>query len=425
MPSFVRAFVLLSATGALLSLGAGCGPGNSAPIPGAATGPDAGPDADFRADGPDGSGFAAEGPAWDVPIPAAKPPVSFREYEPADDAAPSPGQAALDEADALKAAGRHDDARATYEAALTADPTLARAAYQLACNEALAGNPAAARGAFRRAMTLGYADYPIARTDGELGALRADADFPDRLRTIRRRYLERAAENVGTPFYITPADLAGGDPAEESPDAAGAANGAKPPVMLLLHGYGDTHESYAPEALAWAELGWAAVAVPGSIPTGGAGGFIWPTDGDSAYDAVDRQLRALLNDPGLNAVADTSRVDLLGFSQGANQAVMQTVRDPARYAGAVGLSPGGLPREMYRAPRLDPSAPRPIAMFYGTEEDRRDMLTMWGDACRGAGWPGLFGEFPGAHHFPRDWGGDGENGGRRTKVAAFLSGGGG
>ena len=420
MPSVPRAFVWLAA-GAILSLGAGCGPGNSAPIPGAATGPEAG----FDGNGSDADGFAAEGPAWDVPIPPAKPPVSFRDYEPLDDAAPSPGQAALGEADDLKAAGRYDDARQMYDAALAADPTLARAAYQLACNEALAGNLGPAREAFRRAMTLGYADYPIARTDGELGALRTDADFPDRLRTIRRRYLERAAENVGTPFYITPADLTGGDPAEESPDSAGAAVGAKPPVMLLLHGYGDTHESYAPEALAWAELGWAAVAVPGSIPTGGAGGFVWPTDGENAYDAVDRQLRALLNDPGLNAVADTSRVFLLGFSQGANQAVMQTVRDPARYAGAVGLSPGGLPRAMYREPRLDPSAPRPIAMFYGTEEDRRDMLTMWGDACRSAGWPGLFGEFPGAHHFPRDWQGDENEPGRRARVAAFLSGGGG
>ncbi|NNJ27862.1 alpha/beta hydrolase [Alienimonas chondri] len=360
--------------------------------------------------------------AWDVPVPQAKAPVALANYEPAAADESSPGQEMLDRADLMKAAGQYDVARGAYEVALERDPDFAQAAYQLACNEALARNEEAARAAFERAMELGYADYVVARTDYELGTLRTAPDFPDHLKEIRRRYLKEAAAKVGTPFYIVPADVQAdseADPEQANAEQAGVPNaggGERPPVMLLLHGYGDSHESYAPEATAWAKRGWAAVCVPGSLPTA-EGGFTWPTSDETGYDTVDRQLRAILKDPGLSAVADTSKVYLLGFSQGANHAVMQTVLHPDRYAGAVGLSPGGRPGAIYNDPELNAAAPRPIALFYGTEEERGELLTRWSDALTAADWPALCEEFPGAHHFPRDWQDE-----RRARVAAFLLG---
>ena len=403
------------------TLASGCGPGNDAPIPGASRGPQR--EDDGRAE-PVAAAFSPDGPAWAVPVPPAKAPVHVSDYEPlADD--DGPGDDALRRADRLKSAGRYADARAAYEEALAADPDLARAAYQLACNEALAGDPAAARAAFDRAMAIGFTEYPVARSDDELGVLRTAPDFPDRLRELRRRYLDAAAGEVGTPFFVAPADV----------NARPLDGDEGPPVILLLHGYGDSHENYLGEAVGWAELGWAAVAVPGSVPAGG-GSFVWPKGDeiyeaagggengngeDAAYATVDRQLRVILADPGLNAVADARRAFLLGFSQGANYAAELTSRHPGTYAGAVALSPGGLPEGVYRTPNLAPSAPRPVAIFYGDREDGAEMLAMWSAACRSAGWPVLADRFPGGHQFPSDWRGDETGAGsRRAGTAAFL-----
>ncbi|MFH5806451.1 alpha/beta hydrolase [Alienimonas sp. DA493] len=397
MPRFARSFV--AAALLVAGLGAGC---DSKPAPADPAGGDPTEPAAEAAFDPHDS-------AWATPVPPAKPPVPLRAYRRADDGAESPGQDMLERADTLKASGQYDLARTAYELALKQDPEFAQAAYQLACNEALAGNEAAARAAFARALELGYADYPIARADAELGPLREDADFPDRLREIRRRYLKQSAARVGTPFYVTPADLPDGT-------AENAGGGAKPPVILILHGAGDSHESFAREATAWAELGWAAVVVPGSLPTAN-GGFLWPSDEATGYAAVDRQLRAILKDPGLNAVADTSRAALMGFTQGANHAAALAALHPDRYAGAVALSPGGRPAGVYDPADLDPSRSRPIAMFYGDEEGGEPLLARWTAACQAAGWPVIAEEFPGGRHFPRDWHEE-----RRTKVAAFLLG---
>ncbi|QDT15193.1 hypothetical protein [Alienimonas californiensis] len=369
----------------------------------------------------DDAPFDPHAAAWAVPVPAAKSPVSLRNYQWIDEGAASPGQTMLERADTLKASGRYDLARTAYELALKQDPAFAQAAYQLACNEALAGNADAARTAFERAVELGYADYPIARADAELGALREEAAFPDRLREIRRRYLKQAARRVGTPFYLTAADLPEAERPGSGP-APHAGGGAKPPVILILHGTGDSHESYAREAMGWAELGWAAVAVPGSLPTAN-GGFLWPADEATAYAAVDRQLRAILKDPGLGTVADVSRVVLMGFSQGANHAAALTARHPDVYAGAVALSPAGRPTGAYDPATLnggaglDAGRPRPVAMFLGDEEGGEALLARWTAAAQSAGWPVWAEEFPGDRHFPRDWHAE-----RRAKVAAFLLG---
>ena len=400
---------------ALCVLAAGCGPGNDAPIPGAATGPTWEPN-ERPVERP--RPFEPTGPEWAVPVPPARGVVPVGEWEPAADPADDPGAAALDRANRLKYAGRHERARPLFEEALRVDPTSARAAYHAACNAVLAGDLPAARVLWDRATDLGLSDYPDAMRDDELGALRADPDFPDRLREIRERYLEDAAEQVGTAYFVTPADV----------DATPLPGDAGPPVIFLLHGYGDSNESYLDEAVAWARLGWVAVAAPGSVPTGG-GRFVWPKgneaddadrdpEDDAAYETVDGQLRVILADARLSAAADTGRAYLLGFSQGANYAVELTSRRPGTWAGAVGLSPGGEPSGVYWEPDdLDRNSPRPVAMFYGTEEDRTDMLSMWSEGLRAAGWPVRAGEFAGGHQFPPAW-----RDGLRGEVAAFLLG---
>jgi predicted esterase len=61
-------------------------------------------------------------------------------------------------------------------------------------------------------------------------------------------------------------------------------------LIFLLHGYGDSHESYFDEAEEWARLGFVAVAVPGSLPAR-PGAFIWSEDD---VTTTHRQLQAIV-----------------------------------------------------------------------------------------------------------------------------------
>jgi len=101
---------------------------------------------------------------------------------------------------------------------------------------------------FQQAFDAGFADYPYCYQDHDMGAVREAPGFPDKLRTIRQRYLESRDAMIGTPVVF--------DAIDDQDESASR------PIILLLHGYGDTHESYLDEAGAWASLGFLAVAMP-------------------------------------------------------------------------------------------------------------------------------------------------------------------
>jgi quercetin dioxygenase-like cupin family protein len=78
-------------------------------------------------------------------------------------------------AEALRDAGRHDEARATIDAAVEANPEAWGLVYNTACWESLDGNPDAAFELLRKAMVLDEAEVrKWAAEDTDLDPLRAD-----------------------------------------------------------------------------------------------------------------------------------------------------------------------------------------------------------------------------------------------------------
>lgn len=151
--------------------------------------------------------------------------------------------------------------------------------------------------------------------------------------------------------------------------------GERPPLLLLLHGYGASeHDLFsfanevdprlhvvsarAPLALPWGGFAW--------YHLGGAPGRLVP-DPASRAQALDLLERFVQGLPG-RLGADPARTYLLGFSQGAIMGLALAARRPELLAGVVALSG-------YIDPELMPAAPAPalagvpILQMHGTYDD--------------------------------------------------------
>ena len=193
------------------------------------------------------------------------------------------------------------EAEAAYRKALEVRPGYPEASYQLACNWALAGKYEEVLKELDHAIELGFSAYPSARFDDDMAAIAQSPRYQSMLTKIRDRYASSNVE-AGTPVVFKPI---------KRPTGSG-----RYPLMLLLHGYGDSHESYFDEAEEWAKLGFVAVAVPGSLPSN-PGAFIWSED-DLA--TTHEQLQAIISSPVVKEDIDPERVFVLGFSQGGMHA---------------------------------------------------------------------------------------------------------
>jgi predicted esterase len=332
-------------------------------------------------------GFAADGPQWETPIPSAKAPVNAEDYQAVvRDAKFDPSSEAfqhLKAGDRLKSAGDYGQAEREYLEALRLNPALTHAAYQLACNYALWNKPAEAEKLFRQAFDQGFSDYPFCRHDTELGTVRNLADFSAMLKTIRERYLAKASSQTATPVVFTPA----------SPQPAGGW-----PVMVLLHGYGDSHESYFDHAKLWAGQGFMAIALPGSVPFE-SGGFIW---NEENVETTHEQIQAALAAPLVQSRSDAKRVFLCGFSQGGIHAFQAAALHPQKYAGVVPVGPGGQPWVLDNDD-LDRGIGKHVWLVWGQQDAAREFAEQLVPACKKAGWVVQTTIHPGGHQFPDDW----------------------
>ncbi len=299
-------------------------------------------------------------------------------------------------ADRFKAAGQHDKAAEDYEAALRLDPELAFAAYQAACNFELAGEHQKAVAQFQKAVELGFDAFPTALEDAELGKIRSLPDFKKQLLLIRERYLASGSEIVGQPYAVRPAG--------RRPDSGW-------PTILLLHGYGDSNLNYQALCEEWGDLGFVAIAMPGSLPAGD-GRYVWS---DESTDQTHADLRAALASPLLDGVIDRQRVYLLGFSQGALHAMLLTANYPDQFAGVVGLSPGGSLSDRLAEPTIKKGRPSKCFFIHGDQEPHAPYVKIWYTACQKAGWKFGSATHPGGHQFPENWDT------LRLEVAKFLS----
>jgi predicted esterase len=167
----------------------------------------------------------------------------------------------------------------------------------------------------------------------------------------------------------------------------------------MLHGYGDSNLSYLAECSEWAELGVLAIALPGSVPTL-VDGYKWSVN---SIEPTHKDIQATLKSALLKDHVDNKRVILFGFSQGAMHALGLLRTQPMHYAGAVALSPGGLPVEYLYPGVLDAQHPKRLYFIHGKAEPHRPIADLYQRACQKAQWPFKLLVHPGGHDFPENW----------------------
>lgn len=294
-------------------------------------------------------------------------------------------EAVVQMADGMKSNQQYSNAARGYRSAIATDPTWAYPHYQAACNFELWDQHEKAVAEFNKALELEFSDLPTIVGDRELGKIRDRPEFTSQLQKVRDLYVAGAGKLVGQPIAVRP---------------KGAQPPAGWPVILLLHGYGDTNLAYLDQAAQWSEQGFLAVAVPGSVPAGD-GHYQWSHESTAA---TQEDLQAILNSPILKGVADRDQVYLLGFSQGALHSMVLTAENPKQYAGVVALSPGGSFAKQLLTPNLNRSQrSAKIYFIHGDAEPHAPLVKVWEQACKDAQWKFHGSTHPGGHHFPMNW----------------------
>jgi predicted esterase len=290
----------------------------------------------------------------------------------------------LAKADLLKPIGRYEDAAANYLAALKLDPKHVLARYQLACNLALWGHRRLAISTLQQLIDNGFWGYEMMREDDDLESIQKSPEFKVMLAKVNERYPAEAAKRAGKWHIALP---------DGNPPAKGWL------VVMFLHGMGDHAGAYIPNAEAAAENGFAGIAVSGPVVQW-ENRHAWPSED---FETTHEHLQKVLGNYRDRNVLDTSRVFLVGFSQGAVHAAGLLASHPNLYSGAIVLSPGGPPGVPKKL--NGKSSPRPMCVIHGEKEllgnvmEARACASVW----KNAGWPLLEEKHSGTHHFPSDW----------------------
>lgn len=141
--------------------------------------------------------------------------------------------------------------------------------------------------------------------------------------------------------------------------------GAPLPVLIWLHGENDCATSYAfPELQSLADrLQVAFVSASGPV-IGGPRKFSWSAD----MQANDARITAALGKFADKLKVKEGQVALAGFSQGGVVAGELAARDPARYSGALIMSPAGFEIVPANVPTAEAHQRLNVVVVYGTGE---------------------------------------------------------
>lgn len=169
-------------------------------------------------------------------------------------------------------------------------------------------------------------DPATAADDDDLAPLRADPRWAEVATFLGRASAHWASSGRHALVVITPDGL---------PTARAV------PVLVGLHDDGDEpddfldHDAYQRRAL---RLGVVFVGVSGTVPLG-------PKTYRWSFEPAEnaKRIEEALAEARARVPLAADKVILFGFSEGAQAALEIAAREPARYRGAIAMSPGGLP----------------------------------------------------------------------------------
>lgn len=269
-------------------------------------------------------------------------------------------------------------------AAAETEPESARAAYNRACVQALAGQKDAAVASLGRAADLGFAFTATMLRDEDLDSIRGHPAFPGvvaRIKANNARALEtfKVAAEGARVLVFKPAK---GDP------------GKPAPLIVALHGSGGTADGFAPLWRGVASDLGAVLAVPQGLNPAGRG-FDWGVVEQGSHLV----LRAI-EKARAEAAVDDSKIVLAGFSNGASQAFIQGLQDPDRFAGILSIS-GSYDERVAPVPS-NRRLPR-FAILNGERDEEAANNRRGAGALRAAGGKVKLEIYPGlGHAFPPD-----------------------
>jgi len=203
----------------------------------------------------------------------------------------------IDKGDQLKSDEDYLGAATHYAIALRIDPKLHDVAYQLACTFSLWGYSELSLDWLEKAVAKGFWGHPVMVEDPDLESIRKEARYLAALKTVKGRYPAAAKANAGEAHLYVPS---GPVPAEGWP------------VVVLMHGWGDSADGYRELAKEITAEGLAGLALPAAVPQM-QNSYRWPTD---SYQTTHAYLQKRLAAERQRGNLDLKQVYLLGFSQG-------------------------------------------------------------------------------------------------------------
>lgn len=224
----------------------------------------------------------------------------------------------MDRYDRLYAGGKHALALKAAEELCERHPGSGVWAFNAGALCARLGEGDRAVAHLRRCADNGYSGIASFEQNTDLDPIREREDFRAVLETVRAAAQKR--------LEAFEREARRHEPATYAPEADA---GVAPPLIIALHGTGMTgRQMYDALAEAAAERGAMLIAPDGLRPSGE--GFAWTYRDEAAWfvhHLIDRAVEA--------HGADPSRVILLGFSQGANIALIMGQTEPERFLAVV------------------------------------------------------------------------------------------
>ena len=268
--------------------------------------------------------------------------------------------------------GDLDAAVSLFARWLEADPNQPVDWYNFACALALSGESGRAIEALHNAVAAGYHDTEWTSQDSDLDSLREIPEFAELLREMGR-LSEEEGRTQDQIQHIPQHRL--GSYVLRLPSGTTEADVTLHPLIVLLHGRGGNPESFAGmvERLSLPDVIYALPQAPYPLPSQPGGFQYWPEELRADPSGPERVtasrleaqwLRDLVHDVASNQPVDTTKVFLVGFSQGAAMTYVAALEHPDVYAGIAPL--GGWIPDSHRDPdRMKALAANGVSLFIG------------------------------------------------------------